>query len=294
MCKQVAFYVLYELRTANLSKRWVLAYEVASPKVSKDLHAVVGRQGRQSFLSTILKAEKGALTTTYSLLWHQSMWFDCLKAEFERACRIWAPDGVNGTMHVPRLQLHAMDCRDRDQPTSRILRRDRDAAIEENFGHFHQSWKRTEKAGNCRSKFRARLLHLVCLCSKRLSVAAGLPTPPAPSAESKLYGPWIVLNMTEASVVCVEHNADQARPFRSLVFWSRACSIWAGYKVAQVQAAWLRFQGRSEDYIKEHHWSPHADRAGRNIHALCVELRGFFIKVLCPVGPADRFLKLRA
>jgi hypothetical protein len=81
------------------------------------------------------------------------------------------------------------------------------------------------------------------------------------------------------ALVSVEHHTDQVRPFRSLEFWSRACSIWVGYKAAQAQAAWLRFKGHSEDYIKEHHWSPHADRSGRSMHALCVDLRGFFIKV---------------
>lgn len=74
-------------------------------------------------------------------------------------------------------------------------------------------------------------------------------------------------------------SGDEAKRFRSLQFWSRAGSIWAGYKLAQAQAQWLRVRGHSEEHIKETHWAPHADRAGQDMHALCVDMRGFFIKV---------------
>ena len=83
-----------------------------------------------------------------------------------------------------------------------------------------------------------------------------------------------------AKADAVEASGDEARSFRSLQFWGRAGSIWAGYKLAQAQAQWMRLRGHSEEHIKEAHWAPHADRAGRDMHALCVDMRGFFIKVL--------------
>ena len=67
---------------------------------------------------------------------------------------------------------------------------------------------------------------------------------------------------------------------RSVEFWSRATTIYAGYKLAQAQAAWLQFRGYSTDYIEQQHWEPHHDRTGRAMYQLCVEMRGFYIKVI--------------
>lgn len=67
--------------------------------------------------------------------------------------------------------------------------------------------------------------------------------------------------------------------FRTLEFWRRAGAIYAGYKVAQIQASWLRLRGYSEERIQSMHWDRHSDIAGQDMHSLCVDMRGFFIKV---------------
>jgi hypothetical protein len=67
---------------------------------------------------------------------------------------------------------------------------------------------------------------------------------------------------------------------RSAEFWFRAGGIYASYKAAQAQAMLLRLRGKSDDYIKHEHWSPQHDRSGRQMYDLCIDMRGFFIKVL--------------
>ena len=66
---------------------------------------------------------------------------------------------------------------------------------------------------------------------------------------------------------------------RSFEFWRRAGTIYANYKVAQAQASWMHFRGHTKEYIEENHWIAHHDKAGRDMYGLCVDLRGFFIKV---------------
>jgi hypothetical protein len=74
------------------------------------------------------------------------------------------------------------------------------------------------------------------------------------------------------------HQKNEHR-LRSFEFWGRAGAIYAGYKIAQAKASWLRLRGYSEDYINETHWLSQSDTAGREIYELCVDMRGFFIKV---------------
>ena len=66
---------------------------------------------------------------------------------------------------------------------------------------------------------------------------------------------------------------------RSFEFWRRAGTIYANYKVAQAQATWMQFRGHTKEYIEQNHWFAHHDKAGRDMYGLCVDLRGFFIKV---------------
>lgn len=68
--------------------------------------------------------------------------------------------------------------------------------------------------------------------------------------------------------------------FRTVEFWRRAGSIYLGYKLAQSQAHILRWKGMTEQEIKEQHWMPHNEKSGRLMYGLCVDLRGFFLKVI--------------
>ena len=66
---------------------------------------------------------------------------------------------------------------------------------------------------------------------------------------------------------------------RSLEFWRRASGIYLGYKLAQSRAQIMRWKGLSEKSINEQHWEPHNARSGKHMYDLCVDLRGFFLKV---------------
>ena len=65
---------------------------------------------------------------------------------------------------------------------------------------------------------------------------------------------------------------------RTTAFWTRATSIYLGYKVAQVQALGLKMLGWSSDRLKTEHWAKQHARAGRDMYQLCVDLRGFYLK----------------
>lgn len=77
-------------------------------------------------------------------------------------------------------------------------------------------------------------------------------------------------------------NADQG-PFngvvRSVEFWRRAVGIYAGYKLAQGRAAVMQFAGKRSDVLETTLWEPHHQWAGKEMYKLCVDLRGFYLKV---------------
>ncbi len=75
----------------------------------------------------------------------------------------------------------------------------------------------------------------------------------------------------------VQHAADQVA--RTLGFWSRVTGIYASYKLTQLQAALQRMQGTSAQVIKDTIWTPRHETAGRQIYQMCVDLRGFYLKV---------------
>lgn len=79
-------------------------------------------------------------------------------------------------------------------------------------------------------------------------------------------------------------NADtdsQQRPFlRTTDFWRRVSAIYLGYKVAQAKASYLSWCGHSQEEIKQNHWQPVHDKSGQEMYKLCVDMRGFLIKVL--------------
>ena len=50
-------------------------------------------------------------------------------------------------------------------------------------------------------------------------------------------------------------------------------------------------RGWDDARLKEEHWRPHHDWAGREFHAMAVDLRGFYLKVATE-RPADKHSKL--
>lgn len=69
---------------------------------------------------------------------------------------------------------------------------------------------------------------------------------------------------------------------RTVAFWTRSLGIYAGYKVCQLQALALAAAGQSRDAI-EAHWRRHHTRAAQDMYQLCIDLRGFYLKV-CTTG----------
>ena len=72
-------------------------------------------------------------------------------------------------------------------------------------------------------------------------------------------------------------------PFQSLSrttqFWRRATGIYLSYKGAQVKAQALKLQGWDKEELQEAHWKPHHTWAGKEMYSLCVDMRGFYLKV---------------
>lgn len=79
----------------------------------------------------------------------------------------------------------------------------------------------------------------------------------------------------------VVHGPFQAFA-RTTQFWRRATGIYLSYKGAQVKAQALKLQGWDQEKLKEVHWKPHHTWAGKEMHSLCVDMRGFYLKVLMP------------
>lgn len=71
-----------------------------------------------------------------------------------------------------------------------------------------------------------------------------------------------------------------ANAARTVDFWARTLSIYAGYKACQAQALALRLLcGWSEERLRGEHWAAQHRRAGEQMYALSVDLRGFYLKV---------------
>ena len=78
----------------------------------------------------------------------------------------------------------------------------------------------------------------------------------------------------------IVHGPFQAL-FRTTQFWRRATGIYLSYKGAQVKAQALKMRGWDKDRLKEAHWKPHHAWAGEEMYSLCVDMRGFYLKVSC-------------
>lgn len=50
--------------------------------------------------------------------------------------------------------------------------------------------------------------------------------------------------------------------------------------MTQAKANAMRLSGRDEDAIAEELWKPHNEVTGQRMYDLCVDLRGFYLKVL--------------
>jgi hypothetical protein len=95
---------------------------------------------------------------------------------------------------------------------------------------------------------------------------------------------------------------------RTFEFWRRASGVYVSYKgaqvsvclmgvnivkqsrrssavrdvrrdLSQVKARALRMRGWDDARLKEEHWRPHHDWAGREFYAMAIDLRGFYLKV---------------
>ena len=82
--------------------------------------------------------------------------------------------------------------------------------------------------------------------------------------------------------------ADRLR--RSAAFWSRAAVIYGAYKAAQLRAAALALAGHSPERLKAELWEPHHAWAGARMHALAVDLRGFYLKAGQFIGARPDFV----
>ena len=74
-----------------------------------------------------------------------------------------------------------------------------------------------------------------------------------------------------------------ANPLHSLArtaeFWTRAAGIYLSYKVLQARARALHLVGKDDATVKAELWEPHHRWAGNQLYSLCVDLRGFYLKV---------------
>ncbi|KAL0020648.1 hypothetical protein WJX79_000580 [Trebouxia sp. C0005] len=89
----------------------------------------------------------------------------------------------------------------------------------------------------------------------------------------------------------VVHGPFQAF-FRTTQFWRRATGIYLSYKGAQAKAQALRLGGWDTEKLKEVHWKPHHAWAGEEMYSLCVDMRGFYLKVGQFLGARGDFMPL--
>lgn len=66
---------------------------------------------------------------------------------------------------------------------------------------------------------------------------------------------------------------------RTVEFWRRCGGVYLAYKAAQAKQIYLKRRGWTPEKLQERLWRPHHAWAGREMHAICVDLRGFYLKV---------------
>jgi predicted unusual protein kinase regulating ubiquinone biosynthesis (AarF/ABC1/UbiB family)/LysM repeat protein len=77
---------------------------------------------------------------------------------------------------------------------------------------------------------------------------------------------------------------------RGAQFFAGFAVIYGSYKAAQLRAAALRASGASDDDIKRRVWDDQHAWAGDRMHALCVSLRGFYLKAGQFIGARGDFV----
>ena len=66
---------------------------------------------------------------------------------------------------------------------------------------------------------------------------------------------------------------------RTVEFWRRCGGVYMAYKAAQAKQMYLKTRGWTPEKLQERLWRPHHAWAGREMHAICIDLRGFYLKV---------------
>ena len=77
---------------------------------------------------------------------------------------------------------------------------------------------------------------------------------------------------------------------RTTEFWLRASSIYLGYKTTQVKALAAHVAGWGTDRINAEVWDRQQERAASQMYALCVDLRGFYLKAGQFLGARGDFI----
>jgi predicted unusual protein kinase regulating ubiquinone biosynthesis (AarF/ABC1/UbiB family) len=77
---------------------------------------------------------------------------------------------------------------------------------------------------------------------------------------------------------------------RGAQFFAGFAAIYGSYKAAQLRAAALTATGASEDDVKRRVWDAQHAWAGDRMHALCVSLRGFYLKAGQFIGARGDFV----
>ncbi len=69
---------------------------------------------------------------------------------------------------------------------------------------------------------------------------------------------------------------------RTMEFWRRCGGIYLAYKAAQTKQIFLKRRGWTSEELQQRLWRPHHAWAGREMYAICIDLRGFYLKVPSP------------
>ena len=66
---------------------------------------------------------------------------------------------------------------------------------------------------------------------------------------------------------------------RTSEFWIRALNIYAGYKSTQLKEIILKASGWPKERLEKELWDVQHERAAEQMYSVCVDLRGFYLKV---------------
>lgn len=101
---------------------------------------------------------------------------------------------------------------------------------------------------------------------------------------------------TRAAAATPNSTAGELSPLkkfsRTAEFWLRATQVYAGYKKTQVEAAFLKTLGWSTERIEDEIWTKQHEWAGEKMYAICVDMRGFYLKGGQFLGARSDFIPL--